>query len=258
MTQGYRASVHIDFFPIESEIFFYGEILRRKSFVDFEVVDLVLSETRAFETFANRWHRTNSHDRRIDTGNGPSAKCGLRSPTLFFRAFGCGQNQSRCSIDNSARIARRDRAFFSKGSAQLGQLFHRSIRLDVIVRFHFELLAALFHLQWNDFFSKQSFLHRFRAKLVAAIGEFILSFARDAEFLRQVLRSLRHIKTAIRILQRCEKQILHHRLSPKTHSLSQTPNRERRLAHIFHSARNSHFGFAELHQLRCGNQRLNS
>src|SRR6266404_8012753 len=78
-----RATVAVDMLSIvgQSQTASTRQHLRGESFIDFDVVEVVKAQADLGQQFVDRWHRSNAHDPRRNSGRGHAddAGQGLRS-----------------------------------------------------------------------------------------------------------------------------------------------------------------------------------
>src|SRR6185369_14919709 len=109
------AAVDVSAAAIQSEFLFYCEILRRKSLVNFNEIDVVQRQTSFCERATSRRHRPYAHDLRLDTRIRPTHNAAHRSEILLLHKLFAGDHQRRRTIDDAGSIACGDESVVREG-----------------------------------------------------------------------------------------------------------------------------------------------
>ncbi len=78
-----------------------GEDLRRESFIQLDQVDIVEGKPGSIEQLANRRHRTDPHECRIDPGIGPGHQASHRLHAMSIGRGGGHDDHGRRPVDDA-------------------------------------------------------------------------------------------------------------------------------------------------------------
>ena len=98
MTQRNRTAVDVNVVAVPIQGFTHRQRLCGKCFVSFDQINVIEWPPGAFQTLERGFYRANSHESRVDTGNGVT-----RDPGQYRQVERCGfggahQHHRRCAI----------------------------------------------------------------------------------------------------------------------------------------------------------------
>ena len=208
----------------------------------------------------SRRHRPASHQLRIHSRHAPVHDSPQRIDVPLPSIIQRHHHHRRPAIHNAARVPRRHRPSFPECRTQLCQSLDRRLRTPVIVfGEHLARWLAFVIAQWNRrqlFLQTPSFICRIR-QLLRAQRKFILRLPRDPLLLAIQLGRVRHVEPAIGIKQ-CHHQRIFQFAARRQRKPVAPADRERRLGHCLHPARQHDFRFVGLDHLRRADDRLHS
>ena len=251
MSQSDCAAIDVYFFPIEAQLFFNREVLRGKSLVHFDEINVVQSQSGFLQGNLGRRNRPAAHHLGIDSGNAPAHNASHRTDAALAGFVERHDDDRSCAIHDSAGIARGDRAVFSEGGPELGQAFERGLRAPVVVfgqGFAGRLTLGIFQRHRNQFFLQTSFFIGCICELLGTQSKFILHFASDALLRSVQLGGIRHVQAAIGVEQGDHKRIFHPAAGCEVEAVA-SANGEWGLRHGFHAAGQNQVGLAQLDHL---------
>ena len=260
MAQRNGAAIHVDLAAVQTQFFFYGEILPGESLIHLDQINLFQLQPGFFERQSRGRNRTAAHDFGINSGNAPAHNASQRLHIAFFRLLQGHEHHGSAAIHNAAGVSGCHSAVFAESGLQFGQYFHGGIRPQMIVLLkHFARRLASFVLErhGSDLFSQAAGLLR-RARLLLGLkSEFIHLFPANALLLGIKLGGVGHIEAAVGVEQSNHERIFHLAFTqPK--APTRAANHMRRLGHGFHATRQHRVCFSKLNKLSAGDNCLHT
>jgi hypothetical protein len=133
MAQRNGPTIYVSARAIESQLFLYGEVLRRKCFVYFDQIDVRQFHPGIFQGSSGSRHWSNAHDFRFYAGVRPADDSTLRFQVMTFDVILAGNHQCGGAIDDPGGVTRRNKSIFIESGPEFRQTFQRGFGSQMIV-----------------------------------------------------------------------------------------------------------------------------
>src|SRR6266576_4355603 len=164
--------------------------------------------------------RSRSSYASVSASRAPDAPSGWPSamapPFTFvlFRSRPRSFSTARYCVANASLISTRSMSLTvsparpSASRDELRESLERRVGTDVLVLLHDHVALLLLHLDRHDLLGEAAVLARLRREAMAALREFVGRVARDAVLATEILRSVRHAESVVRVDQRDPEVVL--------------------------------------------------